>query len=50
MRLVEKGDLDQNPRRQPDNGNETFKDGDFADFIKPIVDTLDYHNQDVDPG
>ena len=41
---------DPNPRRKPDNRNETFKDGDFADFIKPIVDTLDlYHNQDVDP-
>ena len=41
---------DPNPRRKPDNWKETFKDGDFADFIKPIVDTLDlYHNQDVDP-
>jgi len=41
---------DPNPRRKPDNWNETFADGDFADFIKPIVDTLDlYHNQDVDP-
>jgi hypothetical protein len=41
---------DPNPRRKPDNWAESFKDGDFADFIKPIVDTLDlYHNQDVDP-
>jgi hypothetical protein len=33
-----------------DNWDETFKDGDFADFIKPIVDTLDfYHNSGVDP-
>jgi uncharacterized protein YjbI with pentapeptide repeats len=41
---------DPNPRRKPDNWAETFKDGDFADFIKPIVDTLDlYHNQGVDP-
>ena len=41
---------DPNPRRKPDNWNESFTDGDFADFIKPIVDTLDlYHNQDVDP-
>ena len=41
---------DPNPWRKPDNWNEKFKDGDFADFIKPIVDTLDlYHNQDVDP-
>ncbi|MEW6496075.1 MAG: pentapeptide repeat-containing protein [Cyanobacteriota bacterium] len=48
MRLPTKED--PNPRRKPDNWSETFKDGDFADFIKPIVDTLDlYHNQDVDP-
>jgi hypothetical protein len=48
MRLPTKED--PNPRRKPDNWNETFCDGDFADFIKPIVDTLDlYHNQDVDP-
>ena len=27
-----------------------FADGDFGDFIQPIVDTLDlYHNQEVDP-
>ncbi|NES86562.1 MAG: pentapeptide repeat-containing protein [Moorea sp. SIO2B7] len=39
-----------NPRRKPDNWEEEFEDGDFTDFIKPIVDTLDlYHNQDVDP-
>ena len=31
---------DPNPRRKPDNWEEEFKDGDFADFIKPIVDTL----------
>ena len=50
MRLVEKGNPDQNPRRKPDNWNETFADGDFADFIQPIFDTLDlYHNQGVDP-
>ncbi|MDF5714734.1 MAG: hypothetical protein PUP93_12820 [Rhizonema sp. NSF051] len=41
---------DPNPRRKPDNWDETFADGDFAYFIKPIVDTLDlYHNQGVDP-
>ncbi len=39
-----------NPRRKPDNWDEEFEEGDFADFIKPIVDTLDlYHNQGVDP-
>ncbi|MDZ8069035.1 MAG: pentapeptide repeat-containing protein [Nostoc sp. DedQUE08] len=41
---------DPNRRRKPDNWNETFADGDFADFIKPIFDTLDlYHNSNVDP-
>jgi hypothetical protein len=41
---------DPNQRRKPDNWDEEFDDGDFADFIKPIVDTLDlYHNQGVDP-
>ncbi|GAX45657.1 pentapeptide repeat-containing protein [Tolypothrix sp. NIES-4075] len=41
---------DPNPRRKPDNWNENFADGDFADFIQPIFDTLDlYHNSGVDP-
>ncbi|MEQ8468103.1 pentapeptide repeat-containing protein [Coleofasciculus sp. E1-EBD-02] len=48
MRLPTKDDPE--PRRKPDNREEEFEDGDFADFIKPIVDTLDlYHNQGVDP-
>ncbi len=39
-----------NPLRKPDNNAEVFADGDFADFIQPIFDTLDlYHNQGVDP-
>lgn len=38
------------PRRKPDNRGEVFEGNDFADFIKPIFDTLDlYHNQGVDP-
>ena len=41
---------DPNPRRKPDNWEENFEGDDFADFIKPIFDTLDlYHNQGVDP-
>ncbi|WP_026732144.1 pentapeptide repeat-containing protein [Fischerella sp. PCC 9605] len=41
---------DPDPLRKPDNRQEIFEDGDFADFIKPIVDTIDlYHNQGVDP-
>ncbi|MEH2205617.1 MAG: pentapeptide repeat-containing protein [Nostoc sp.] len=48
MRLPTKKDPD--PLRKPDNKQEVFADGDFADFIKPIFDTLDlYHNQGVDP-
>ncbi len=39
-----------NPGRKPDNWQENFEGNDFADFIKPIFDTLDlYHNQGVDP-
>lgn len=50
MRYVKPKDLDQNRRRKPDNWEEKFEDGDFSDFIKPIVDTLDlYHTQGVDP-
>ena len=42
--------LDRNPRRKPDNWRDNFEGNDFADFIKPIFDTLDlYHNQGVDP-
>lgn len=38
------------PCCKPDNNKEEFEMGDFADFIKPIVDTLDLcHNQDIDP-
>ncbi|WP_373530900.1 pentapeptide repeat-containing protein [Nostoc sp.] len=48
MRLPTEDDLD--PCRKPDNNKEVFEDGDFADFIKPIFDTLDlYHNRDIDP-
>ncbi|WP_293071289.1 pentapeptide repeat-containing protein [Moorena sp. SIO4A5] len=48
MRLPTKKDPD--PWRKPDNRNEVFNDGEFGDFIKPIVDTLDlYHSQGVDP-
>ena len=39
-----------NRLRKPDNWGETFPEGEFADFIKPYVDTLDlYHSQDIDP-
>jgi uncharacterized protein YjbI with pentapeptide repeats len=38
------------PWRKPDNLNETFKEGDFTDFIAPIIKTLDlYRQQNIDP-
>ncbi len=48
MRLPTKENPD--PLRKPDNHQEVFQHGDFAEFIQPIFDTLDlYHNQGVDP-
>ncbi len=48
MRVPTKENPD--PYRKPDNNKEVFQDGEFGDFIKPIIDTLDlYHNQGVDP-
>lgn len=36
--------------RKPDHLEEIFKDGDFADFIRPLTGTLDlYHNGNIDP-
>ena len=48
MRLETKDN--PNRLRKPDNWGETFAEGEFADFIKPYVDTLDlYHSQNIDP-
>ncbi|GDZ95746.1 pentapeptide repeat protein [Planktothrix agardhii CCAP 1459/11A] len=47
MRLETKEDPD--PWRKPDNRNETFKDGDFSDFIAPIIKTQKlYQTQNID--
>ena len=47
MQLPTKTDPD--PCRKPDNRNEIFQDGDFADFIAPIIKTLSlYQAQNVD--
>ncbi|MBD2100102.1 pentapeptide repeat-containing protein [Leptolyngbya sp. FACHB-261] len=47
MRLPTADDPD--PWRKPDNRQENFKEGDFADFISPIIKTLDlYKSQNVD--
>lgn len=48
MRLPTKDDPDA--CRKPDNRQETFKEGDFSDFIAPIIKTLDlYRRQNIDP-
>jgi uncharacterized protein YjbI with pentapeptide repeats len=48
MRLPTKDDPD--PCRKPDNRQETFKEGDFSDFMAPILKTLGlYRQQNVDP-
>ncbi|NER97197.1 MAG: low-complexity protein [Symploca sp. SIO1B1] len=40
---------DPDPCRKPDNRKEIFAEGDFADFIAPIIKTLDlYQTQNVD--
>lgn len=39
-----------NPVRKPDNWQENFEDGDFINFIRPWLDTLDlYHQDSVNP-
>ena len=49
MRLPE-GTDDPNSHRKPDDWYKNFADGDFIDFITPMVQTLDlYHNKAVDP-
>lgn len=50
MRLPTEGHTDPNPRRKPDDWSKTFAEGEFAEFITPMVETLDlYHNQTIDP-
>ena len=41
---------DPNPHRKPDDWNKNFAEGEFVDFIAPMVLTLDlYHNRVDDP-
>ena len=50
MHLLSDRRPDQNPHRKPDDWKKTFEEGEFVDFIAPMVQTLDlYHNQTVDP-
>ena len=49
MQLPTAADPDPDPCRKPDNKKEYFKEGDFADFIAPIIKTLNlYHTQNLD--
>lgn len=48
MRLPTKDNPD--PWRKPDNRQEIFKEGDFSDFIAPMIKTIElYQKQNVDP-
>ncbi|MBE9004901.1 pentapeptide repeat-containing protein [Fortiea sp. LEGE XX443] len=48
MQLPTKDDPD--PCRKPDNRREIFQPGDFAEFIAPIIKTLNlYQTQNIDP-
>ncbi|WP_228016391.1 pentapeptide repeat-containing protein [Leptolyngbya ectocarpi] len=50
MRLLSDRRPGQKRRRKPDDEDKTFADGEFVDFIAPMVETLDlYHNQTADP-
>jgi len=41
---------DPDPCRKPDDKTKNFEEGDFADFIAPIIKTLDlYRTQNIDP-
>ncbi|MEM6427352.1 MAG: pentapeptide repeat-containing protein, partial [Cyanobacteria bacterium P01_D01_bin.128] len=41
--------IDPDPCRKPDKRNENFESGDFADFIEPIIKTLNlYQTQNID--
>jgi uncharacterized protein YjbI with pentapeptide repeats len=50
LKLPPEESLDPNARRKPDDWNKNFEEGEFEDFIVPLIQTLDlYHNQAVDP-
>ena len=50
LKLPPEESLDPNARRKPDDWQKNFAEGEFEDFIVPLIQTLDlYHNQAVDP-
>ena len=50
LKLPPEESLDERLRRKPADADKIFDEGEFVDFIKPLVNTLDlYHNQAADP-
>ncbi|NEQ77487.1 MAG: hypothetical protein F6K23_33450 [Okeania sp. SIO2C9] len=50
FKLSPKDTLNDNPRREPANWNRNFQEGEFVDFITPMIETLNfYHAEKVDP-
>ncbi|NER05122.1 MAG: hypothetical protein F6K17_22265 [Okeania sp. SIO3C4] len=50
LKLPPEESLDERVRRKPADEDKNFEEGEFAEFLKPLVNTLDlYHNQGVDP-
>ncbi|NET29332.1 pentapeptide repeat-containing protein [Okeania sp. SIO1I7] len=50
LKLPPKESRDDRRRRKPADEDKFFEEGEFAEFLKPLVNTLDlYHNQGVDP-
>ncbi|NEQ38164.1 MAG: pentapeptide repeat-containing protein [Okeania sp. SIO3I5] len=50
LKLPPEESLDERVRRKPADEDKNFAEGEFAEFLKPLVNTLDlYHNQGVDP-
>ncbi|MGD1705059.1 pentapeptide repeat-containing protein [Dapis sp. BLCC M229] len=50
LKLPAKDSLNDNPRREPANWNRNFQEGEFVDFITPMMETLNfYHAEKVDP-
>ncbi|NEO55743.1 MAG: hypothetical protein F6K54_23335 [Okeania sp. SIO3B5] len=50
LKLPPEESLDERVRRKPADEDKNFEEGEFAEFLKPLVNTLDlYHNQAADP-
>ncbi|MEB3342227.1 pentapeptide repeat-containing protein [Okeania sp.] len=50
LKLPPEESLDERVRRKPADEDKNFEEGEFTEFIKPLVNILDlYHNQGVDP-